>query len=76
MKKQSKSEYRTCLFKLFTIHKGSVSGGFLDIFDTYPHLENDSYIKLAISKRYENNYLWYNQEFKKLTRAKQWIITT
>ena len=70
MKKQTKSEYRTCLFKLFTIHTGSVSGGFMDVFNTYPHLENDNYIKLAISKRYENNYEWYNQEFKRLTEVR------
>ena len=64
-------EYRTSLFKLFTIHTNSVSGGFLDIFNTYPHLENDDYIKLAISKRYENDYKWYEKEFERLTTERK-----
>jgi len=60
-------EYRTSLFKLFTIHNNSCSGGVLDVFQTYPHLNDDDYIKLAIQKRYENNYMWYEKEFKRLT---------
>lgn len=68
-----KKYYRSALIKLFLIHPGSCSGGVMSLSDLHPKLREDDYIKLAIQKRYDNNYRWFYKEFKKLTNEGGYI---